>query len=193
MQPLRRRRFGLRLPPISFIPCYDVHRVIYPTNMLQIASSQSPLGSTIFASISLAVLCVIVLLVLRYYLPLRTTPAYLLVPVFFGLWLPASNVLLVPIDVASNAGPDDESIRGIWLPHRALLVSWRILYWLTFVLTWCVSWIAQSLSSSYVCANSMFTGSSSPSLPSIPMLVTASLRAVSFTPFNKTSSIMPSC
>ncbi|KAI1818726.1 LMBR1-like membrane protein-domain-containing protein [Poronia punctata] len=104
--------------------------------MLQIASSQSPVGSTIFACLALAVLCLVVLLILRRYLPLRTTPAYLLVPVFFGLWLPASNILLVPIDVASNAGPDDESIRGIWLPHRALLVSWRILYWLTFVLTW---------------------------------------------------------
>ncbi|KAI0395291.1 LMBR1-like membrane protein-domain-containing protein [Xylariaceae sp. FL0594] len=104
--------------------------------MLLTASTQSPVGSTIFACIALAVLCVVVLLILRHYLPLRTTPAYLLVPVFFGLWLPASNVLLVPIDVASNAGPDDESIRGIWLPHRALLVSWRILYWLTFVLTW---------------------------------------------------------
>ncbi|KAI0914474.1 LMBR1-like membrane protein-domain-containing protein [Ustulina deusta] len=105
--------------------------------MLQIASShQSPVGSIIFACIALAVLSIVVLLVLRRYLPLRTTPAYLLVPVFFGLWLPASIILLVPIDLASNASPDDEAIRGIWLPHRALLVAWRITYWLTFVLTW---------------------------------------------------------
>ncbi|KAI3337473.1 LMBR1-like membrane protein-domain-containing protein [Xylariaceae sp. AK1471] len=104
--------------------------------MLQKASSQSPLGSIIFACIALIILCVIVLLILRRYLPLRTTPAYLLVPVFFGLWLPASIVLLVPIDLASTASPDDETIRGIWLHDRPLLVSWRILYWLTFVLTW---------------------------------------------------------
>ncbi|KAI1313559.1 LMBR1-like membrane protein-domain-containing protein [Xylaria venustula] len=104
--------------------------------MLHIASSQSPVGSIVFACIALAVLSIVVLLVLRRYLPLRTTPAYLLVPVFFGLWLPASIVLLVPIDLASNASPDDETIRGIWLPHRALLVAWRISYWLTFVLTW---------------------------------------------------------
>ncbi|KAI1122955.1 LMBR1-like membrane protein-domain-containing protein [Nemania abortiva] len=104
--------------------------------MLQIASSQSPVGSIIFACIALTLLSVVVLLILRRYLPLRTTPAYLLVPVFFGLWLPASIVLLVPIDLASNASPDDEAIRGIWLPHRALLVAWRISYWLTFVLTW---------------------------------------------------------
>ncbi|GAW19234.1 hypothetical protein ANO14919_087190 [Xylariales sp. No.14919] len=104
--------------------------------MLQIASSQSPVGSIIFSCISLTILSIVVLLILRRYLPLRVTPAYLLVPVFFGLWLPASIVLLVPIDLASNASPDDETIRGIWLPHRALLVSWRISYWLTFILTW---------------------------------------------------------
>ncbi|TGJ84257.1 hypothetical protein E0Z10_g4473 [Xylaria hypoxylon] len=104
--------------------------------MLQIASSQSPVGSIIFASVALVILSIVVLLILRRYLPLRTTPAYLIVPVFFGLWLPASIVLLVPIDLASNASPDDETIRGIWLPHRALLVAWRISYWLTFVLTW---------------------------------------------------------
>ncbi|KAI1179993.1 LMBR1-like membrane protein-domain-containing protein [Nemania sp. FL0916] len=104
--------------------------------MPQIASSQSPVGSIIFACIALTVLSIVVLLILRRYLPLRTTPAYLLVPVFFGLWLPATIVLLVPIDLASNASPDDEAIRGIWLPSRALLVAWRISYWLTFALTW---------------------------------------------------------
>ncbi|KAI1111551.1 LMBR1-like membrane protein-domain-containing protein [Nemania sp. NC0429] len=104
--------------------------------MLQIASSRLPVGSIVFACIALTVLSIVVLLILRRYLTLRTTPAYLLVPVFFGLWLPASIVLLVPIDLASNASPDDEAIRGIWLPHRALLVAWRITYWLTFALTW---------------------------------------------------------
>ncbi|KAI1435788.1 LMBR1-like membrane protein-domain-containing protein [Xylaria sp. CBS 124048] len=104
--------------------------------MPQIASSQSPLGSIIFSCSALAVLTITVLLILRRYLTLRTTPAYLLVPVFFGLWLPASIILLVPIDLASNASPDDDNIRGIWLPDRALLVSWRISYWLTFTLTW---------------------------------------------------------
>ncbi|KAI1326381.1 LMBR1-like membrane protein-domain-containing protein [Xylariaceae sp. FL0255] len=104
--------------------------------MLLIASSHTPVGSIIFSAIALTILSIAVLLILRRYLPLRTTPAFLLLPVFFGLWLPASIVLLVPIDLASNAGPDDEAIRGIWLPHRALLVAWRISYWLTFVLTW---------------------------------------------------------
>ncbi|KAI1505598.1 LMBR1 domain-containing protein [Biscogniauxia marginata] len=104
--------------------------------MIHIASSQSPVPSVIFALIALLVLSVVVLLILRYYLPLRTTPAYLLVPVFFALWLPASIVLLVPIDLASSAATEDEATRGIWLPDRALLVSWRISYWLTFVLTW---------------------------------------------------------
>jgi len=81
-----------------------------------------------------------VLFVLRHYLPLRTTPAYLLVPIFFALGLPASIILLVPIDLASSARDQDAGSRGIWLPDRVLLVSWRISYWLTFALTWYISW-----------------------------------------------------
>ncbi|KAG9248281.1 LMBR1-like membrane protein-domain-containing protein [Calycina marina] len=101
-----------------------------------LAAKSSPVGSIIFASIALIVLSFCVLLLLRHYLPLRTTPAYLLVPIFFALWLPASIVLLVPIDLASTSRNQDVGSRGIWLPERALLVSWRISYWLTFALTW---------------------------------------------------------
>ncbi|KAL2135525.1 hypothetical protein VTI74DRAFT_8131 [Chaetomium olivicolor] len=105
--------------------------------MIEIAaSSQSSVPSQIFALVSLFCISVIVLLILRYYLPLRTTPAFLLVPIFFALWLPASMVLLVPIDLASSAMVDDIDARGIWLDPRALRVSWRITYWLTFALTW---------------------------------------------------------
>jgi hypothetical protein len=104
--------------------------------MVNIAASNNPLGSEIFSLIALLVISLGVLLILRYYLPLRKTPAYLLVPVFFALGLPASIILLVPIDLASNAKSDDAGSRGIWLPDRVLLVSWRITYWLTFVLTW---------------------------------------------------------
>jgi hypothetical protein len=87
----------------------------------------------------LLVFSVIVLLILRYYLPLRTTPAYVLVTVFFALWLPAGIVLLVPIDLASSAMVDDEATRGIWLPQRVIQTCWRIAYWLTFTLTWFVA------------------------------------------------------
>ncbi|KAK5664204.1 hypothetical protein OQA88_420 [Cercophora sp. LCS_1] len=104
--------------------------------MISPAIPASPIGSEIFALISLLVISIVVLFILRYYLPLRTTPAYLLVPVFFALWLPASMVLLVPIDLASTAMADDIAARGIWLNPGALKVSWRIVYWLTFVLTW---------------------------------------------------------
>lgn len=99
-------------------------------------ATASAVGSEIVALVGLVIMSLTVLLVLRYYLPLRKTPAYLLVPVFFALWLPAAIVLLVPIDLASSAATDDEASRGVWLPGRVLLVSWRICYWLTFVLTW---------------------------------------------------------
>ncbi|TID24127.1 hypothetical protein E2P81_ATG02433 [Venturia nashicola] len=91
-------------------------------------------GSSIFFSFSLLVISLLVLLLLRYYLPIRSTPGYLLLPVFLSLSLPSSIILLVPIDLASNAGTGEA--RGIWLPDRALLVAWRITYWLTFILTW---------------------------------------------------------
>src|SRR6185437_6808360 len=80
----------------------------------------------------------VVLLLLRHFLPLRTTPAFLLVPIFLALALPASVILLVPIDLASSARTEDEASKGIWLPDRVILVSWRITYWLTFTLTWIV-------------------------------------------------------
>lgn len=104
--------------------------------MLEVTANSSPVGSEIFSLISLLAIGLVVLLILRHYLPLRTTPAYLLVPIFFALEIPASIVLLVPIDLASNAHEEGEGARGIWLPDRVLLVSWRICYWLTFALTW---------------------------------------------------------
>ncbi|KAF4821358.1 LIMR family protein [Colletotrichum siamense] len=104
--------------------------------MLHIVSASSPVPSEIFALLALLSISVIVLFILRHYLPLRTTPAFYLVPIFFALWLPACMVLLVPIDLASSARTDDEATRGVWLPQRMLLVSWRITYWLTFALTW---------------------------------------------------------
>lgn len=104
--------------------------------MINVAGSGSPVGSEIFALVTLLALSLGVLLILRHYLPLRSTPAYLLVPVFFALWLPAGIILLVPIDLASSARTDDDATRGVWLPEAVLRVSWRITYWLTFALTW---------------------------------------------------------
>ena len=95
----------------------------------------SPIGSDIFAVCALLVISTAVLLILRHFLPIRTTPAYLLVPIFFALALPASIIVLVPVDLASSAGTDSGT-RGIRLLEPVLRVSWRISYWLTFFLTW---------------------------------------------------------
>lgn len=99
-------------------------------------ASGSSLGSDAFALLALLVISLLVLLLLRHFLPLRTTPAYLLTPVFLALALPVSIILLVPIDLASSSGTDDEASRGVWLPPKVVLVAWRIAYWLTFALTW---------------------------------------------------------
>ncbi|KAF9885482.1 hypothetical protein FE257_012809 [Aspergillus nanangensis] len=102
-----------------------------------IAKSPIPVGSSIFFSFTLFIISVVVILLLRRYLTLRATPAYLVIPVFLALALPASVVLLVPIDLASSSR-DGAGPKAIWLPDRLLLISWRIAYWLIFVLTWAI-------------------------------------------------------
>jgi hypothetical protein len=92
--------------------------------------------STTLTVAGLTTICLAVLLLLRQYLPLRTTPAFLTVPIFLAIALPTSAILLVPIDLASSSGPEDEQSKGIWLAQRPLLVAWRLAYWLTFMLTW---------------------------------------------------------
>ncbi|KAJ5679010.1 hypothetical protein N7462_007254 [Penicillium macrosclerotiorum] len=100
-------------------------------------SAPVSVGSNIFFAFALVTISVLVLLLLRRFLTLRATPAYLLVPVFLALALPASVVLLVPIDLASSAR-DGTGPKAIWLPDRMVLVCWRIAYWLIFVLTWAI-------------------------------------------------------
>ncbi|KAH8704624.1 LMBR1-like membrane protein-domain-containing protein [Phaeosphaeriaceae sp. PMI808] len=95
-------------------------------------------GSSAFFILSLLTICGLVILLLRYYLPLRTTPAYVTVPVFLAIALPASIIVLLPIDLASSAGTDTEGARGIWLSDTVVYKSWRIIYWLTFALTWAI-------------------------------------------------------
>ncbi|PGH17764.1 hypothetical protein AJ79_00905 [Helicocarpus griseus UAMH5409] len=101
------------------------------------AHNPAPVGSGIFMVIAFLVISILVLLLLRRYLPLRSTPGFLSFPVFLALALPASVVLLVPIDLTSSSRGDEPG-SGIWLPARVMLVSWRIAYWLTFVLTWII-------------------------------------------------------
>jgi hypothetical protein len=105
--------------------------------MFIFSAAPVPVGSSIFFALALLAISVSVLLLLRRFLTLRATPAYLSVPVFLALALPASVVLLVPIDLASSSR-DGGGPKAIWLPDRLILVAWRIAYWLIFVLTWFV-------------------------------------------------------
>jgi hypothetical protein len=101
--------------------------------------TSSAASSTALFILSLLSICGLVLLLLRYYLPLRTTPAYVVVPVFLAIALPASIVVLLPIDLASSAGLDTtDGARGVWLNDTVVYKAWRIVYWLTFALTWAI-------------------------------------------------------
>ena len=100
--------------------------------------TSSAAGSTASFILSLVAIAALVLILLRYYLPLRTTPAYVSVPVFLAIALPASIIVLLPIDLASSAGTDTGGARGIWLSDTVVYKSWRIIYWLTFALTWAI-------------------------------------------------------
>lgn len=104
--------------------------------VVAVTSAKSSVGSDIFSLTALLIITLLILLLLRHFLPLRSTPAYLLVPIFLALALPLSIILLVPIDLASSSSTTDEGSRGIWLPDGVMLVAWRIAYWLTFSLTW---------------------------------------------------------
>ncbi|OKL60568.1 hypothetical protein UA08_04130 [Talaromyces atroroseus] len=99
-------------------------------------SSATPVGSAVFLSLSFIAICLLTLLLLRRFLTLRATPAYITVPVFLALVLPASVVLLVPVDLTSTSRDGGQVTNGVWLPGRAVLVLWRIAYWLIFCLTW---------------------------------------------------------
>ncbi|KAF1938525.1 hypothetical protein EJ02DRAFT_457788 [Clathrospora elynae] len=98
--------------------------------------TSSAAGSTAFFTLALLTISTLVLLLLRYYLPLRTTPLHVTVPVFLAIALPASIIVLLPIDLASSSASGSAS--GIWLPETVVYKAWRIVYWLTFVLTWAI-------------------------------------------------------
>ncbi|KAL8852102.1 MAG: hypothetical protein Q9221_003032 [Calogaya cf. arnoldii] len=93
-------------------------------------------GSDVFAFLAILLIGLLVLLLLRHFLSLRSTPAYVLVPIFLALFLPVSIILLLPIDLASSLRTEDEATRGVWLPDTLILLAWRVTYWLTFALTW---------------------------------------------------------
>ncbi|KAJ5625647.1 hypothetical protein N7510_001956 [Penicillium lagena] len=105
--------------------------------MFSVSVSPISVGSNIFFTFALFSISALVLLLLRRFLTLRATPAYLILPIFLALALPASVVLLVPIDLASSSR-DGSGPKAIWLPDRMVLVCWRIAYWLIFVLTWVI-------------------------------------------------------
>lgn len=143
---------------------------------------QSSLGSDAFALLALAFISLFVLLLLRHFLPLRSTPAYLVVPVFLALALPISIILLVPIDLASSSRVEDRNLRGVWLPQGVILVVWRLTYWLTFALTWSATLVP--LVSSFPTLT--ITGSSFHSWASTSTPVTELQKIAYYTPLGRT-------
>ncbi|KAJ5122580.1 hypothetical protein N7448_003714 [Penicillium atrosanguineum] len=105
--------------------------------MFSVSVPAVSVGSNVFFVLALCSISVLVLLLLRRFLTIRATPAYIILPIFLALALPASVVLLVPIDLASSSR-DGTGIKAIWLPDRVVLVCWRIAYWLIFMLTWAI-------------------------------------------------------
>lgn len=99
-------------------------------------AAASSIGSDLVAATAALLVAVLVLLVLRFFLPLRSTPAYVLIPVFLAVALPASAILLVPVDLASTVERSTRGARAVWLPEQVVLLAWRITYWLCFALTW---------------------------------------------------------
>lgn len=78
-------------------------------------STSIMIPSAVLFTLCLFFIAVVTLLLQRRYLPLRSTPEYLLVSTFLGLFLSSSIIVLVPIDLASSSSTDDGS-RGIPWP-----------------------------------------------------------------------------
>ena len=93
-------------------------------------------GSGILSALGLSAVCILALGLLRHYLPLRSNPAYLVIPVYLAIAIPASVILLVPVDLVSTAGTDTGGSRGVWLSEDVVLLAWKLSYWISFALTW---------------------------------------------------------
>ncbi|KAK9475934.1 LMBR1-like membrane protein-domain-containing protein [Lipomyces japonicus] len=76
-----------------------------------------------------------VLLLLNYYCSFRRMPSYLVFALFIAVFIPFSIILLVPVDLASTFS---DSKPLLSLPRKYTYFTWRILYWLSFGLTWLV-------------------------------------------------------
>lgn len=81
------------------------------------------------------ILVVFVLLLLvavfavSYFSPLNRTPLFLTVPLVVSVYIPLSIIALVPADIAET---------GLGLSENLRLILWRIIYWLSFCLTWVI-------------------------------------------------------
>ena len=92
-------------------------------------------GSNVLVGLALSATCGAALLTIRRYIPLRSTPTYLVFPVFLALALPFSIIVLLPVDISFQCASWGQAVETC-SPSEILIVSWRIIYWLTFALTW---------------------------------------------------------
>ena len=92
-------------------------------------------GSNVLVGLALSTTCGAALLIIRHFLPLRSTPAYLVFPVFLALALPFSIIVLLPVDISFQCASWVQ-VPEVCSPSEILVISWRIIYWLAFALTW---------------------------------------------------------
>ncbi|KAK9446775.1 LMBR1-like membrane protein [Limtongia smithiae] len=84
---------------------------------------------------------IFVILLITYYCPFSRTPNYLLLALFCAVYISFSIILLVPIDLATSTS---DSTPLLSLPSSATFAIWRVVYWLSFALTWVVLPMLQS-------------------------------------------------
>lgn len=87
------------------------------------------------AVLALPVLGVLSIATLARWAPLRQIPLFLTVPLVIAIWIPLSIVALVPADLV-----DDSDSFG----NHGRLIMWRIIYWLSFLLSWLIIPMLQS-------------------------------------------------
>ncbi|PRT56969.1 LMBR1 domain-containing protein 2 [Wickerhamiella sorbophila] len=84
----------------------------------------------LLAILAFTLIGVLAVALLSVFTRIKQLPLYLLLPLVLSIYIPLSIVVLVPIDLANNDGSG--------LGDGGKLIMWRIIYWLSFVLTWAV-------------------------------------------------------
>ncbi|KAK7207644.1 LMBR1-like membrane protein [Myxozyma melibiosi] len=85
--------------------------------------------------VGFGLIAILVVRIIGFFCAFRRAPLSLLLALFAAVYIAFSIILLVPIDLATTTS-DYQPL--LYLPRQATFALWRIVYWLSFALTWAI-------------------------------------------------------